>query len=364
MNAQCIPIQSVGTPKKGVFPLDQWYVAGFSNEVTDKPLGKTFLNQRVVLFRTGEGKIAALEDRCCHRSLPLSCGTVEEKGVRCGYHGLLYGADGACLEVPGQERVPTKAKVKAYQVVEKNHIIWIWMPREDGSAPKVDAPSYTFHDDPRYKWGSGQYHYNAPWQLIHDNLLDLSHLGYVHLKTIGGNAKLHMNAQMNVTQDGDTVKVLRLMPGSTPPPTYKAAWPFAEKCDRWQEIEFDLSHLRIWTGAVEPGTDAIDDPSRGGFHMRGFHGITPETDNTCHYFWSMSSTKHPDMPENIDAVIEQTAFTFDEDRIVIEAQYQNIIAFGGKPEWVDIHVDVGGNRARRIVEKLIKVQQSEQPMPA
>jgi phenylpropionate dioxygenase-like ring-hydroxylating dioxygenase large terminal subunit len=277
---------------------------------------------------------------------------------------LLYGADGACLEVPGQERVPTKAKVKAYHVAEKNHIIWIWMPREDGSAPKVEAPSYTFHDDPRYKWGSGQYHYNAPWQLIHDNLLDLSHLGYVHLKTIGGNAKLHMNAQMNVTQDGDTVKVLRLMPGSTPPPTYKAAWPFAEKCDRWQEIEFDLSHLRIWTGAVEPGTDAIDDPNRGGFHMRGFHGITPETDNTCHYFWSMSSTKHPDMPENIDAVIEQTAFTFDEDRIVIEAQYQNIIAFGGKPEWVDIHVDVGGNRARRIVEKLMKVQQSEQPMPA
>ncbi len=364
MNTQCIPIQSVGTPTKGVFPLDQWYVAGFSNELTDKPLGKTFLNQRVVLFRTGEGKVAALEDRCCHRSLPLSCGTVEERGVRCGYHGLLYGTDGACLEVPGQERVPTKAKVKAYHVAERNHIIWIWMPKVDGSAPTVEAPAYTFHDDPRYKWGSGQYHYKAPWQLIHDNLLDLSHLGYVHLKTIGGNAKLHMNAQMNVTQEGDTVKVVRLMPGSTPPPTYKAAWPFAEKCDRWQEIEFDLSHLRIWTGAVEPGTDAIDDPNRGGFHMRGFHGITPETDNTCHYFWSMSSTKHPAMPENIEAVIEQTAFTFDEDRIVIEAQYQNMIAFGGRPEWVDIHVDAGGNRARRIVEKLMKSQQSDQALAA
>ena len=364
MNAQCIPIQSVGTPTKGVFPLDQWYVAGFSNELTDKPLGKTFLNQRVVLFRTGEGKVAALEDRCCHRSLPLSCGTVEERGVRCGYHGLLYGADGTCLEVPGQERVPTKAKVKSYHVSEKNHIIWIWMPKVDGSGPTVEAPSYTFHDDPRYKWGSGQYHYKSPWQLIHDNLLDLSHLGYVHLKTIGGNAKLHMSAQMNVSQEGDTVKVVRLMPGSTPPPTYKAAWPFADKCDRWQEIEFDLSHLRIWTGAVEPGTDAIDDPNRGGFHMRGFHGITPETDNTCHYFWSMSSTKHPDMPDNIEAVIEQTAFTFDEDRVVIEAQYQNMIAFGGRPEWVDIHVDAGGNRARRIVEKLMKSQLGDQPLAA
>ncbi len=117
-----------------------------------------------------------------------------------------------------------------------------------------------------------------------------------------------------------------------------------------------MSHLRIWTGAVEPGTDSIEDPGRGGFHMRGFHGITPETDDTCHYFWSMSSTKHPDMPDNIEAVIEQTAFTFDEDRAIIEAQYRNMLQFGERATWTDIHVDVGGNRARRIVAKLLEQQ--------
>ncbi len=342
-----------------LFPLDQWYVAGFASDVQDKPVARTFLNHKVVLFRTGDGQVAALEDRCCHRALPLSCGTVEGRGVRCGYHGMLYGADGQCLEIPGQDRIPAKAKVKSYHLIEQDRILWIWMPRTEGAAPTKAPPAYPHHDDPRYKFGHGNYHYKAPWQLIHDNLLDLSHLGYVHLKTIGGNAKLHMNAPMTVGVEGDVVKVVRSMPGSTPPPTYLAAWPFGSLCDRWQEIEFHLTHLRIWTGALDPGTDTIDDPARGGFHMRGFHGITPETADTCHYFWSMASNKHPDMPENIEAVVQQTAFTFDEDRIVIEQQYTNMQQFGEQASWLDIHVDAGANRARRIVSKLLAEQQAE-----
>jgi vanillate O-demethylase monooxygenase subunit len=97
-----------------LFPLNQWYVAGFSSELADKPIARTFLNQKMVLFRTGDGRVAALEDRCCHRSLPLSCGTVEAGGVRCGYHGMLYAPNGRCIEVPGQDRVPAKACVKSF----------------------------------------------------------------------------------------------------------------------------------------------------------------------------------------------------------------------------------------------------------
>jgi vanillate O-demethylase monooxygenase subunit len=62
------------------------------------------------------------------------------------------------------------------------------------------------------------------------------------------------------------------------------------------------------------------------------------------------------MPDNIDAVVQQTAFTFDEDRVVIEAQYQNMLQFGDKASWIDIHVDAGANRARRIVAELLKKQ--------
>lgn len=347
-----IPIHEIKNASTS-FPLDQWYVAGFSSELTDKPIGRTYLNQKVVLFRTPDGQVSALEDRCCHKSLPLSCGNVEAKGLRCGYHGLLFNGAGQCTEIPGQDRIPAKAKVRSYHVKERNHIIWIWMPKVEGGASSVEPPEYAHHDNPMYKWGSGKYHYNTPWQLIHDNLLDLSHLGYVHLKTIGGDAHLHMSTPTIVSADGNRVKVVRHMPGSTPPPTYKAAWIFGDICDRWQEIEFEPSHLSIWTGAVEPGKGAIDDPNRGGFHLRGFHGITPETENSCHYFWSMCSNKHPDMPETIEKVLQQIEFTFNEDQGVIHDQHQNMVAFGERATWLDIHCDAGANRARRVIERLV-----------
>ncbi|XYJ08226.1 Rieske 2Fe-2S domain-containing protein [Telluria sp. B2] len=338
-----------------MFPLNRWYVAGFAWELQDKPLARTLLNHKVVMFRTGSGEVAALEDRCCHKSLPLSCGTVEDRGVRCGYHGLLFAPNGACLEIPGQERIPAKACVKSFTLVEKDQILWIWMPQEAGAAPTTEPPSYWVHSDPRYRFRGDVFHYDAPYQLIHDNLLDLSHLGYVHLKTIGGNAKVHMNADLRVEGSGEQVRVLRYMPDSAPPPTYLGAWPFKGNIDRWQEVEFNVSHLNIWTGGADVGTEDLDDPQRGGFHMRGFHAITPETEHSAHYLWTMASNSHPDKPDVSDLVYEQTALTFYEDKVVIEAQYQNILRFPGAPQ-VDIHVDAGPNRARRIVERLLKQQ--------
>ncbi|MDR0277303.1 MAG: aromatic ring-hydroxylating dioxygenase subunit alpha [Paucimonas sp.] len=333
------------------FPLNQWYVAGFAWELGDKPLGRTLLGKPVVLFRGADGKVAALEDRCCHRALPLSSGTLEAQGLRCGYHGLLFDAAGNCLEVPGQAKVPNKAKVQAYPLRECDQILWIWFGSAAQPEPDCEPPAYEVHSSGEYVFDGGIYHYDAPYQLIHDNLLDLSHLGYVHLRTIGGNASVHMNAQMRVESDDTSVRVIRHMPGSQPPPTYLAAYPFRDKVDRWQEIEFRVSHLRIWTGAVDAGTDALDDPGRGGFHMRGFHGVTPETETTSHYFWTMATNPRSDVEAIKATVVEQTALTFDEDKVVIEAQYRNMLEFGPRP-MVDIHVDVGANRARRIIERL------------
>lgn len=334
------------------FPMNRWWVAGFSWELKDKPLARTYLNRPMVLFRKPDGSAAALEDRCCHKELPLSCGTVEERGLRCGYHGLLFDGAGACVEVPGQLHIPARARVQAYPLRERDQILWVWIGSTPDAAPVDEPPPYPFHADPRYKFGGDSFHYDAPWQLIHDNLLDLSHLGYVHLKTIGGNPALHMNAKLDVTQDGEVVKVVRLMPGSEPPPTYAAAWPFRGPIDRWQEVEFHISHCRIWTGAMDAGDGSLNDPERSGFHMRGFHGVTPETDGSAHYFWTIATNPHPDKEDVTRLVVDQTAATFEEDKVVIEAQWRNQQRFAGRPQ-VAIHVDVGPNRARRVVQSLL-----------
>lgn len=351
MNAILKPAAELTT--SAPFPTDRWYVAGFSWELKDKPVARTLLNRHMVLFRTPEGDVAALEDRCCHRELPLSCGTVEPGGLRCGYHGLLFNGAGSCIEIPGQDRIPPKARVRSFPLREQDQILWVWMGATHDSLPSQDPPSYPVHSDPKYKFGGDVYHYDAPYQLIHDNLLDLSHLGYVHLKTIGGNAGIHMNAELKVSQDGDMVRVVRHMPDSDPPPTYSAAWSFHGRIDRWQEVEFHPSHILIWTGAVEAGTDSMDNPKREGFHMRGFHGITPETETTSHYFWTVATNPHPAKQDMTQLVLDQSSATFDEDKVVIEAQFLNQQRFGQLPT-VDIHVDVGPNRARRIIANLAK----------
>lgn len=335
-----------------MFPINHWYVAAFDWELQERPLGRTLLGQPLVLFRTSDGRVAALEDRCCHRSLPLSCGTVEASGLRCGYHGMLYDTSGRVIEIPGQTNIPSKAYVRSWHVRVRDHIVWLWHGAAGQGEPDRDPPSYPHHDSGQYSFKGDVYRYEAPYQLIHDNLLDLSHLGYVHVKTIGGNPTLHMSAPTQVSGDEDVVRVVRHMPNSPPPPTYAAAWPFRGDIDRWQEIEFHVSYLSIWTGAIDAGSGSLDDPERGGFHMRGFHGITPETETSSHYFWTIASNRHPEGPDNLLTVFDQTAATFEEDRLVVNAQWANVQRFGGALTQVGMVVDAGANRARRIVARL------------
>jgi len=249
--------------------------------------------------------------------------------------------------------IPPRAFVKKYHVVEQDSFVWIWFGSEGNEVPHSEPPVYEVHRDESFVYGGDVYRYQAPYQLIHDNLLDLSHLGYVHLHTIGGDAHTHMNAKFTIKSEGENVLLKRYLPNSTPPPTYTAAYPFKGKVDRWQEIEFHVSHLRIWTGAVDLGTYDLDDPDRKGFHMRGFHGITPETDETSFYFWTIATNPENNVEEIKQKVVEQTRLTFDEDKVVVEAQYQNMKRFEEQP-LIHIHVDAGPTRARKIIEKLKK----------
>jgi phenylpropionate dioxygenase-like ring-hydroxylating dioxygenase large terminal subunit len=77
-----------------MFLRNSWYVAAWDREVTRGLLARTLLGEPVVLFRKGNGEAVALEDRCCHRHLPLSMGRLEGDELRCGYHGLLFNSFG------------------------------------------------------------------------------------------------------------------------------------------------------------------------------------------------------------------------------------------------------------------------------
>ena len=113
-----------------MFLKNYWYIAALPSEIVNEPLGRVVLGEPVVLFRMPNGKVVALEDRCCHRHLPLSMGKVVGATIQCGYHGLRFDKTGSCIEVPGQKHIPPGASIHSYPAVERYSCVWIWMGSE------------------------------------------------------------------------------------------------------------------------------------------------------------------------------------------------------------------------------------------
>lgn len=156
-----------------------WYAAAWDNEIADKPLGRTLLNQPIVFYRDEAGKPVALSDRCPHRYAPLSKGKIVDGTIQCPYHGLRFGSTGACVHNP-HGSIPKAARVSAFPLLEKYGLLWIWMGDPEAADPAVLPDFSIIADHDNYAIVPGYLHVGANYQLITDNLLDLSHAQYVH----------------------------------------------------------------------------------------------------------------------------------------------------------------------------------------
>ena len=335
-----------------MFIRNAWYIAAWSHEIGAQPLGRRICNEPIVLFRDQDGKVGALEDRCCHRGTPLTLGKCVQQGIECGYHGLVFDTAGRCVSIPGQARIPDEAKVRSYPVVEKDEFVWIWT----GEAARADVSQiidYPFHND-YAKWPHKHavYHIQANHMLMVDNLMDLTHLGYVHTSTIGGNPLAHVEAKMKITRKDTGLHYIRWLLDSVPPPTYVKAVGFKGKIDRWQEFEFIAPSCIIQdTGALDAGTGAYDQGKReGGFALRIFHGLTPETETSCFYFWSTANGYRQDEPAATEQLYQQIDTAFTEDKRVVEAQQARLSELG-EAGLVDIQTDAARLHMRRVVER-------------
>jgi vanillate O-demethylase monooxygenase subunit len=336
-----------------------WYIAAWADEIGAAPLARRICNEPIVLFRDGSDRVAALADRCCHRAAPLHMGTVVADGIQCGYHSLVIDGSGRCVRIPGQVRIPEDARVRSYPAVEKDQLVWLWMgdPAKADTAGIVDFP---YHNDPG-KWPNKHdvYPIKANYMLMVDNLMDLTHLGYLHAKTVGGNPAAHVEAEMKTTRTATGLKFVRWMRNSVPPPTYVKAAGFTGRVDRWQEFEFVApSSVLQWTGATDAGTGAEGRGREGGFQFRLFHGLTPETDTSCFYFWSVANGYRQNEPEATEQLYREIAPTFVEDRVMVEAQQARLSEFG-ESGLVDIASDATRMHMRRMVERLIAAEQSD-----
>jgi vanillate monooxygenase len=331
----------------------QWYVAAFGDEVATAPLGRKICNEAIVLYRRGNGAIAALEDRCSHRRYPLSRGKVVGDLLQCGYHGACFDAQGQCLAIPGQGAVPARLHLRAYPVLERDGVIFIW-PGHPAEADPELLPDWHINDAADWARVRGVHHMPANYQLVLDNLLDLTHVQFVH-RNLGGPGVAESPLQFSV--DGDVVNTFRMMRNVELPGIFKALGKTG-KFDRWQrQIVRAPSYVYFEAGAEPAG--ANDPPSEP--HHVVVQGITPETDTTTHYFWT--TARHFAIDDTaISATMRAiTVDAFDEDVAVLAAQQRSIDQDPTDRPLNAFACDAAGLAVRRILARMITAETTRQP---
>ena len=338
-----------------MFLQNAWYVACWKADLGPTPKARTILGEPVVLFRGPDGKPAALEDRCCHRSLPLSLGKMLDGRLQCGYHGLEFDGTGAVVRVPGQTHVPPGARVKSYPVVEKLNAIWIWMG-DPAQADESRIPNLFWLADPAWVPACGEIHMQANYQLLVDNLLDLTHVSYLHLRTIAGDPAEGL-VPVKTTREGERVTIARWMLEFPPPPMFAAAGGFKGLVDRWQIVNWEPpSTVFLDIGCADAGSGAPQGNRARGISMWSTHLITPETETSTHYHWCYARNYRPNEPGVTELLQKGGALTFGEDVAAIEVQQKNLLRFAGAPS-IDINIDKAPLLARRILADRIAAEQ-------
>ena len=338
-----------------MFLRNSWYIAAWSSEIGREPLARTFLDEPVLLYRTEGGRAIALEDRCCHRNLPLSMGTLEGDAVRCGYHGLKFDANGVCIEIPGQETIPEGARVKSWPLMEKWGLAWIWMG-DPAKRDEAKLPDWRWLEEPGWAVAKGNDSRPLPmkcnWQYNNDNLLDLAHVRYVHAKTLGGS---NLDRFPVSTERRDkSVLMKRWIPDVPPIPLWAKYLDCSGNVDRWQVCEIEVPcHAISHVGFAPLGQLKPEDDLDKGIALKALVSATPESATSSHLFYAqVRNFGVEDEAMTRHFVVDGRAI-FLEDISVMEAQQRIRLAKPNAPT-IDIHADAPHLAMRRLLDRWIR----------
>lgn len=336
-------------------PRNQWYVAAYGREIGRELFSRTICGEPILLWRTATGEVTAMADRCVHRRFPLSQAPsrLVDDQVICGYHGFTYDADGRCVAVPGQTRVPRTARLARYPVVEQDSFVWVWI----GDPDRADAariPRAPWLDSPNYTTVSGMEPLAARFGLLVDNLLDLSHETYLHGGYIGTPEVASTPISTEVDDEAGIVYVSRHMDDAECPPFYAKSTGLSGRISRWQDIEYTPPclyklHSRIAPPGVLPHSDGSDPDA---FHVEVVYAITPETEHSTHDFWAVARDFALDDEEVSDFLAESNRTVVLQDVEALDVLEQVIAGEPERYQELSINIDTGGLAARRLLKRM------------
>lgn len=334
-----------------------WYVASFSRDIGRTPVERWILDRPVVLYRKEDGSAVALEGRCAHRHFPLAEGTLIGNSIQCPYHGFIYGPDGRNERIPSQDRPSSQCRIQAFPVVEKWRWIWIWM----GDPALADPSSIPDHreigleDDELVTDEVLHEELDARYQLIHDNLMDLTHVAFLHRNTLGGGGDDTASA-IFVEREGDGwmegERVIRNIPTT---PHFAGYLGYDGLSDRIIGQRYYLPALHFgWDKYVYPE----DHPQAGTTFgkLLVYHGITPARRDTAHYFFAIARDFGREASEQMRGA---TSAVIQEDIWGLSHVERIIRSFGGTPPpEFSARADTHQLKARRKLEALIVAEQA------
>jgi vanillate O-demethylase monooxygenase subunit len=335
-----------------MFLRNAWYACGWSEDAARTPLARTICGDPLLIYRRESGAPVVLEDRCCHRHLPLSKGRLVGDVVQCGYHGLEFDPTGACVRVPGQTRVPPGARVRSYPVAERHRLVWVWMGDSD-RADEALIPDMRWNDAPGWVPACVTMHVACDYRLMVDNILDLTHETYIHANSLGNQAVVEH--PIKTRRDGDKVTVTRWMYDHVPAPFWQKMLGRPARCDRWQIIEYTPpANVVLDVGVAPSGTGAPEGNRRQAISARNMHAISPETEGSCWQFVSLARDFRIE-DRAMDAPLRANLHAIQlEDQSFLEAQQRSLETAPSTYRWVDVNADAGSIQARRVLQAAIE----------
>lgn len=350
-----------------IFVEHAWYVVAWSRDVTRSPIGRTVLGQDIVLYRTEDGAAVALADRCPHRSYRLSKSRVVGDAIACGYHGFTFDTRGRCVAIPSQEHIPSGFRTRHYPLVERWQWIWIWM----GPPDEADASLIPDHHmagltvDGWVAEPGCDFVVQARYQLFNENLLDLTHLSFLHPETIGSPEIAKSKVRIEVA--GRTVRVLRdTLDEEATPPYAKRLGIVGGLIDRHHETTFIAPGFHLIDVTIRQAQSTVNGtPSATYGRHKTIHAITPETATTMRDFWAFTRTYNRSadvttyLRESISGVIRQDIDALETIELLLRER-------DGAADY-NCAADEASLRGRRVVQALLRehgARSMRPPQPA
>jgi vanillate O-demethylase monooxygenase subunit len=336
------------------FLRNSWYCASWSSDLKDRPVGIKILNEDIVLFRKNDGAVAALSGICPHRFALLGRGQVVGNNIECPYHGLQFNGLGQCAHNPHGSAIPSAAKLRVYPLVEKFGACWIWMGDPSAATPET-IPSFDFVSN-RHKWAglTGCWRVEANYQIVLDNLLDLTHAAYIHRATVGvnrdnfvGETKMDYEFSMK-----DGVVHSDYVFRNTPLTPFVALFADMPVGDIHTPMAlYPASTLILDMGVSKPGQ-----PKSEGVLFPSAHFIVPETETTSHYFFATFRNAKLNDDKITEAMGAMSRHAFLEEDAPIIRDVQKVMGdaelFSMRP--VLLRGDIAAVQARRLLAQLIQ----------